>query len=243
MSNQVIWGYEGEIGPEFWDTLCEEFHEAAQFPQQSPIDLTNVPTVELDYQEPLVFSYVSQIFNQRVTQHAFHLVPQELTGKSFVTFKDQAYYLQDIHVHFPSEHILEITSSEAEWHFVHKNEQGQLLVLGLLFNSTDQQFYLKNEKMRDYIETHFLQTDTCEINPGLFLPKKQDYYHYVGSLTTPPTQGPVYWFVMDAVQEIHQSFMDLFKSKLPVKNHRPVQPLNDRKVWYYEDKDEEHTNS
>ncbi len=38
-------------------------------------------------------------------------------------------------------------------------------------------------------------------NPSIFLPEERLHYHYVGSLTTPPTKGPVKWFVFDTIQK------------------------------------------
>ena len=53
--------------------------------------------------------------------------------------------------------------------------------------------------------------ETARTNNGLtvnLLPERSVYthIHYVGSLTTPPTKGPVKWFVFDTIPKMDQAF-------------------------------------
>ena len=61
------------------------------------------------------------------------------------------------------------------------------------------------------------------------VPTGSGFYHYSGSLTTPPCSEDVRWQVMKQPVEVSRSQIAAFR-KLYSMNARPVQPLNDRKV-------------
>jgi len=62
------------------------------------------------------------------------------------------------------------------------------------------------------------------------------YYHYEGSLTTPPCSETVQWFVLDQRAPITQHMVNNFKELFPnPSNNRPVQPLNGREVEWSND--------
>ncbi|QXN87885.1 carbonic anhydrase family protein [Tetragenococcus halophilus] len=65
------------------------------------------------------------------------------------------------------------------------------------------------------------------LNPEIFLPENISYFHYEGSLTTPPTQGPVQWFVFDQIGVMSRSLIEDFKTSL-LPNNRPLQNKNQR---------------
>ena len=57
------------------------------------------------------------------------------------------------------------------------------------------------------------------------------YYHYSGSLTTPPCSQTVSWFVMKAPSTISADQIAAYKQLFPPPmNNRPVQPMNGRQV-------------
>jgi len=62
------------------------------------------------------------------------------------------------------------------------------------------------------------------------------YYHYEGSLTTPPCSQTVQWFILDRPAPVTQAMVDNFKKLFPdPANNRPVQALNDREVEWSAD--------
>eukprot|EP00746_Dinoflagellata_sp_MGD_P161574 gnl/MRDRNA2_/MRDRNA2_88777_c0_seq1.p1 gnl/MRDRNA2_/MRDRNA2_88777_c0~~gnl/MRDRNA2_/MRDRNA2_88777_c0_seq1.p1 ORF type:complete len:480 (-),score=115.38 gnl/MRDRNA2_/MRDRNA2_88777_c0_seq1:82-1521(-) len=67
------------------------------------------------------------------------------------------------------------------------------------------------------------------------------YYHYHGSLTTPPCSETVEWFVLDRKAAVTTEMVDAFKKLFPdPANARPVQRLNGREiVWSQETVPEE----
>jgi len=63
------------------------------------------------------------------------------------------------------------------------------------------------------------------------------YYHYEGSLTTPPCSETVDWFVLSRRASINKDMIDNFKKLFPSPaNNRPVQLINDRPIEFGTDK-------
>lgn len=219
-----IWSYTGDTGPEFWPELCEEFYTAAQFPLQSPIALSYEETQALE--EALKFTYVEQnIYVQKVNE-TMHFVPVD--EASFVEFAQNRYYLTDIHFHMPSEHVINKQQAPLEFHLVHKDEGGNPLVCAVLFD------LVENEDKKCNKDKLILEADKDKeqlLNPEIFLPENITYFHYEGSLTTPPTQGPVQWFVFDQIGVMSRSLIEDFKTSL-LPNNRPLQNKNQRPIFY-----------
>ncbi|MBP9540282.1 MAG: carbonic anhydrase family protein, partial [Vitreoscilla sp.] len=63
-----------------------------------------------------------------------------------------------------------------------------------------------------------------------FLPKKQDYYRFSGSLTTPPCSEGVRWLVMKNPIEASAAQIKAFSDTMGSHTNRPIQALNGRVV-------------
>jgi carbonic anhydrase len=59
------------------------------------------------------------------------------------------------------------------------------------------------------------------------LPVNKEYFHYMGSLTTPPCTEGVKWFVMKHPVEVSQDDLDALNKIMP-NNSRPIQDPNGR---------------
>ncbi|KNA11924.1 hypothetical protein SOVF_130620, partial [Spinacia oleracea] len=68
--------------------------------------------------------------------------------------------------------------------------------------------------------------------------RPRKYYRYPGSLTTPPCDENVIWNVLSEVETISKDQVEALKAPLreayKIKNARPTQPLNGRKVQTYD---------
>ena len=210
---------------------CETEHAHQKlFKYQSPIDLRGLTDVKIDKSLALDFNYGKQVFEQIIFANAFHLVPMDKV--SYLNFEGLRYDLVDIHVHFPSEHIIEETNSEFEVHFVHDDHEGHKLVVGVLFNTAPAEFIIKNELRRHVIMDEFLGQGEIFFNPEKYIPKNSTFFHLIGSLTTPPYSGPVLWFVMDTIAVANRKMVDLVKQNVPINNNRHPYPLAKRQVWH-----------
>lgn len=68
-----------------------------------------------------------------------------------------------------------------------------------------------------------------KVNVAEFLPGDLSYYHYQGSLTTPPCTEGVQWYVLKTPVEASAAQITEFAEMFP-NNFRPVQPLFDRNI-------------
>ena len=115
-------------------------------------------------------------------------------------------------------------------HFVHKNNEGQLAVVGI---------FLKKGKKNPFIQTLWDEmphevnqeqtNNRVQISGAKLLPANGSYYHFSGSLTTPPCSEDVQWYVLKTPVEISAGQIKQFVSAVG-HNARPTQPLNDREV-------------
>jgi len=70
---------------------------------------------------------------------------------------------------------------------------------------------------------------SVRLHPKNLLPRVTQYYHYNGSLTSPPCSEGVAWFVMKTPIEVSAEQVAQFTAVMH-QNARPVQPMHDRVV-------------
>lgn len=226
----VEWSYSGDRGPEHWHTLCDWFAQGAAFSDQSPIMLSeNEVTEKKTAVESLAFHYIEETFTEKEFKNTMHFVPPNT--ESYVVYQNQHYRLTDIHFHTPSEHLLQEVQYPIEFHLVHMNEKGENLVVGCLFELGDETE--KFSKLKALLEVSE-RTHDFIFNPVLFLPNERTHYHYIGSLTTPPTKGPIPWFVFRQVEEIDRQLVKNLKEDMLEFNNRPIQNRNNRTIYFVE---------
>ncbi|MCI4625681.1 MAG: carbonic anhydrase family protein [Candidatus Magnetoovum sp. WYHC-5] len=224
-SGGVHWTYEGAEGPNSWGELSKDYAICKTGKEQSPIDITktvkaNLGGIEFDYRDtPL------KILNNG------HAIQVNYTTDSFIRLKGETVYkLLQFHFHSPSENTTQGKLYDMEVHLVHKDENGQLAVVGV---------FMKEGKSNPFIQTlwdalpsqvNFVK-EVKGVNISAFnlLPKDGSYYHWSGSLTTPPCSEKVQWYMMKAPIEVSKAQIDKFVS-LVGKNARPVQPLHERNI-------------
>ncbi|OQD45865.1 hypothetical protein BIY37_06310 [Candidatus Brocadia sapporoensis] len=150
---------------------------------------------------------------------------------SYITVGNTRYELMQFHFHHPCEHIINGQSYPMEAHLVHKAADGKLAVVGVL---------MKEGKGNDFIKTlwkYFPKEGENEvvsigqkIDANQLLPANViNYYHYSGSLTTPPYSEIVNWFILKTPITISKVQVDTFKSIFK-KSARPIQPRHGRIV-------------
>jgi carbonic anhydrase len=223
----VHWSYEGEGRPEKWGDLDPKFIQCKIGKNQSPINIrdkksigtTNLPGFDVHYRTvPMKI-----IYNGHALQINYPL-------GSYININDHRYELLQFHFHTPSEHQKEGFNYPMEMHIVHKDGDGNLAVIGILFQEG-----AENEALQDII-TH-LPKDTgkqhlhklVSVNPADFFPQSKLFYKYSGSLTTPPCSEGVYWMVFKQPVEASAEQLEAMKI-LMGENNRPVQPHYARDV-------------
>jgi len=240
------WSYTGQEGPANWGLLAEEYRLCGSGINQSPINIdspssSNLFKLEFNYSSvPLQIvnnGHTIQInYNTTVDQEKstieiekkkYHL-PSATSYNSSISISGEEYKLLQVHFHSPSEHHVTGNPYAMEAHFVHANSAGQLAVVGV---------FLKEGKSNKFIGNLWSQMphsadgvhtlNGIQLNAEDLLPENRGYYHYRGSLTTPPCSEGVRWFVMRTPAEVSSSQVSKFLSVIN-KNARPVQQVNAR---------------
>ncbi len=213
------WDYEGEMGPENWG---KEFPTCAKGKSQSPLDIKG-PF------EKVKMSIAPDYKNgQLKVLNNGHTIQVNVEPGSKVRIDGKPYDLLQFHFHKPSEELIDGKPAAMVIHFVHKNAEGQLAVIGVLLKEGNENPGIKT------IWSNLPATAGAEVipdkvmfNPANLLPPEFDFYTYEGSLTTPPCTEKVKFFIMKSQVNIGRDQVGAFPFK---KNARPVQPLNGRVI-------------
>ena len=226
------WNYQGDRGPDNWKTICSAFYQAETESLQSPIALDDDQITSTISQQSLIFNYNKTLFESSFFTHTVHLSPKTNEKLNTVIFNHKRYFLEDLHFHLPSEHEINHESFPLEFHLVHRSVKNELLVVGVTV--------LPSERP---MNTLFAAVDERALQPrvagrGLtvpieltrLLPENKQFFHYAGSLTTPPTSGPVDWIVFRHQTFMRQGLLQAFKNTIG-KTNRPLQPIMNRPIF------------
>ncbi|MGK6306067.1 carbonic anhydrase [Variovorax sp. DT-64] len=224
--DQPHWSYHGHGSAAHWAELDEGFKLCKLGKHQSPINVDTRAVEKASGAKPLGFAYAAE--TGEVVNNG-HTIQVNLPAAGSITLDGVEYKLLQFHFHTPSEEKIDGKSYPLVAHLVHKNAEGQLAVVAVLFKAGKENAALK--LVFDHLpakEGETLKLDVA-INPADLLPANRAYYAFMGSLTTPPCSEEVHWQVLKTPVELSASQLAAFR-KLYKMNARPVQPLNDRKV-------------
>jgi carbonic anhydrase len=217
------WSYAGPDGPEHWGMLSSDYAVCASGRMQSPIDIADPfaatpPTLVFDYKpSPLA------ILNNG------HTVQVNYASGSTLTVEGEVYELLQFHFHAPSEHAIRGARAPMEVHFVHKNAAGALAVVGVMMQAGGASDPLApvfaNMPAAAGPEAAI---DGATVDAATMLPPDAGaYFHYKGSLTTPPCSEGVHWFVLANAIQVSADQIGTFEP-ISAPNARPLQELNNR---------------
>jgi carbonic anhydrase len=219
-THAVHWDYEGAMGPENWG---KEFPTCGKGKSQAPLNIKGPFekvrfSVAPDYKQgPL------KILNNG------HTIQVNVAAGSKIRIDGKPYDLLQFHFHRPSEEHIDGKPSAMVVHFVHKNTEGELAVLAVMLREGNENPGIK------ILWTHAPKAEGPEVvpdgvmfNPANLLPKEMDFFHYDGSLTTPPCTEKVKFFILKTQVNIAKEQVSDFPFKM---NARPVQPANGRPIY------------
>ncbi|MDJ0600730.1 MAG: carbonic anhydrase family protein [Crocosphaera sp.] len=218
------WGYEGENAPSRWGELKAEYETCSIGLFQSPIHLTASTSIREHRKIEPHYQVTSLVINNNG-----HTIQIDYQPGSYAIIDGQQYELKQFHFHTPSEHTLNGEKSKMELHLVHQNRKGNIAVIAVFIEEGKENLTLA-KIWENLSETEGIQPiEGKQINAGDFLPKEMTYYHYQGSLTTPPCSENVIWNVMRQPLEASAQQIEQFMNLYPM-NARPIQEQNDRLV-------------
>lgn len=219
------WEYQGHHGPAHWGEMNKDYEVCGLGKQQSPIDIrqtekkADLPELGFDYStSPL------KIINNG------HTVQVNIESGGGLMIGGKAYRLVQFHFHTPSEERINGKAYSMVAHLVHRNEAGNLAVVAVLIRKGRENPALKT--VFDNMPVGAGPVHSVEglgINAADLLPATRGYYHFPGSLTTPPCSEGVSWYVLSTPVEASLGQIKTFK-QLYQHNARPVQPLNGRTI-------------
>jgi len=244
--SSVHWEYSGSAGPSNWHSISDKFALCGSGKRQSPVDIQfEIPA----HLYPLVFRHQSvplQVVNNGHTLQANYGTPvtsetvkigsktypikQEPIYNSQMMLGDIPYKLLQLHFHTPSEHAINGQRAAMEVHLVHQSADGNLAVVGILLNAGSQNPLLQKilDNTSDEINRVY-SPQGININTSDLLPANRQFFHYSGSLTTPPCSENVNWFVMKSEMQVSEQQIKRF-AQLIGDNARPLQGMNWRSM-------------
>jgi carbonic anhydrase len=214
------WDYEGEMGPENWG---KEFPTCGKGKSQSPLNIKG-PFEKVRYN--VVPEY--KLGPLKILNNG-HTIQVNVAPGSKIRIDGIAFDLLQFHFHRPSEEHINGKPSAMVIHFVHKNDAGELAVLGVLLQEGNENPGIKT--LWSYAppkEGPEVAPDNVAFNPTNLLPREMEFFHYDGSLTTPPCTEKVKFFILKSQVNVSKEQVTSFPFKM---NARPVQPLNERKIF------------
>ncbi len=216
------WSYEGDGGPAHWGDLKAEYKACGAGREQSPIDIDAAGAARMT---PLSFHYKVSVIEM---VNNGHTVQASYGAGSYITLGGERFDLLQFHFHTPSEHRVAGRSFPMEIHFVHRNKQGRLAVVGVLIAAGEASLAARELWDRLPAAPNSKSSDTrALINARDLMPAGANYFRYSGSLTTPPCSEQVDWFVLQKPITFSIDQIARIRGIMGI-NARPVQARNGR---------------
>lgn len=187
---------------------------------QSPI---NINTKKVKHTDEDNDNQVTLSINPKVkaVEDNGHAIEVKTSGNA--TINGRHFTLEQFHIHTPSEHTINGKYYPAEIHFVTKASDGRIAVIAVFVETG------KENKAIASIEKDLSNHNDDAISSiqQLLPMDMDDYYHYLGSLTTPPLTENVEWYVLAKPIQVSKAQLKTLES-YHKGNNRKVQPINER---------------
>jgi len=224
----VHWAY-GDMtsGQGHWVDLCTGYSTCGGM-SQSPVNISGA--MANSTLSKLTFSYTATTVEIENNGHTIEFVCEP--GSRLIIGGTQ-YELLQFHYHAQSEHQEGGKKYPLEVHFVHKATDSDYAVIGVFFEEGASNS-LFTEYLSRFPPGEGTYTDHSEIELIKLLPVNRSYFHYSGSLTTPPCSEVVHWYVLKNKITASASQLAQFQALLK-NNYRSLQELNGRKIYSFDE--------
>ncbi len=204
------------MGPRYWDRLSLDYHLCKTGKIQSPINIEHY--YHSPDKEDLAFEY-ENAKPKSITYSHHTLVALFDEPSNDLSFRDHEYSLVNLHFHIPMEFAIHGEQQPLSMHLVHRDKEGNLLVVGIGFSIGK-----KNPFFTPLFNAYKYHTEPQTLALKYLLPDKIHFYHFNGSLTTPPCSEGVTWFIIEETLNISkEQFEEMRKIMHYKSNQRPLQ--------------------
>lgn len=201
------------------DYDAQEEWEQVAGKMQSPIDIPASSAKEMTDQGNITLNYSAKITKAENNGHSIQLAD---SGSAVINQRN--FELTQFHFHAQSEHTVDGKHYPMEVHFVNQAQDGRIAVIGVFFEEGKE-----NKGFQEVLDDVKNQSDNEITDIETMFPENKSYYHYLGSLTTPPLSENVEWYVLKNPVQVSAEQIKEFQ-KFYDHNNREIQPLNDRAV-------------
>jgi carbonic anhydrase len=211
------WNFGDGKSPERWSLQNSDYALCDAGLMQSPIDLG----------QPKALGDITVTTNYGSTESKLSIAEEKLqldfpAGMGMQSGEKQFNLLQ-VHFHTPSEHAIDGERLPLVAHFVHATDQGELGVLGILFEEGE-----ANPALAQLTASLANGSgSTVNLDISEMIPDDLSVFRYMGSLTTPPCSEGVNWHVASQVMEASADQISEIRDLLG-PTARSIQPLGNR---------------
>ena len=204
---------------------------------QSPINIRSFKERTSNGHQ-ITLNYKDEI---KAVENLGHTVQLDFKAGSTVSYEGIKYDFKQMHFHTPSEHLVDGMTFPMEMHIVStaplkdKNSTPHYLVLGILFKEGQNNKFL-DEFLNKIPKTEHtlapLEVGAVKLDDLLYSKELNDvknFYHYPGSLTTPPYTQTVQWFVFKHIMEASPEQIEAINA-IEGNNARHIQGIFARSV-------------
>ena len=170
---------------------------------QSPINILSSDTKQIKDMHLFNIKFEDKII---AVENLGHTVQLDFKSGSTINVDDVNYTFKQMHFHTPSEHLIDGVTYPMELHIVAVNNDkpnlSRYVVFGVLFKMGEENKFINEflNKIPKYEhDKTVIQENTIKLKDLISKSDVASYYHYSGSLTTPPYTETVNWFVLKKI--------------------------------------------
>jgi carbonic anhydrase len=217
------WSY---ARPDAWGDLSPDWVTCKAGARQSPIDLGAERADEA--LSPIRLSYPRTPL--RLVNNG-HTIQAEAAAGSQMIAEGSVYDLVQLHFHAPSEHTVDGHHSAMEMHLVHKDALGRRAVLGILLEEGPPSALLEPIFANAPEEGERAEPSGELLELGSLAARARGgFVTYGGSLTTPPCDEGITWYVLQRPLTVSAEQLAAYERRMRDATSRPTQPRNGRAV-------------
>jgi len=204
---------------------------------QSPINIRSFKQEKTNTHE-ITFHFQDKI---KAVENLGHTVQLDFAAGSTISYEGLKYDFKQMHFHTPSEHLIDGMTFPMEMHIVtsipakDKNHPPRYLVIGILFKEGQANKFIdeflnlipKTENSITPLKAGMVKLD--DLFSSTELHDVGNFYHYQGSLTTPPYTETVQWFVFKPIVEASPEQVKII-STIEGNNARHIQGIFTRGI-------------